>query len=53
MIAGEFVDAVGKSGAGSPEQIGVIAPKVGVTGVFTVTSRVVVLAHCPGSGVKV
>ena len=38
---------------GSPAQIAGIAAKVGVTGWFTVTVNVVVLAHCPAAGVNV
>src|SRR6478736_81348 len=46
------VDEAGKVNA-SPAQIAGIAAKVGVTGWFTVTVKVVVLAHCPAAGVKV
>ena len=37
----------------APEQIGATGVNVGVTPVFTVMVKVVVVAHCPGSGVKV
>jgi len=48
-----FVDVNGSIGATEPEQIGATAAKVGVTFGFTVTVSVVVVAHCPASGVKV
>ena len=53
VIAGVFVEFVGKIGAVAPEQIAATAAKVGVTFGFTVTDKVVVLAHCPAVGVKV
>ena len=46
-------DVVGNSAKVAPEHIGAIAVKVGVALVFTVTINVVVVAHCPGSGVNV
>ena len=52
VIAGVFVELVG-SVKGSPLQIGAICVKVGVTGGFTVTVIVAVVAHCPDAGVNV
>jgi len=46
-------DVAGNIGATVPEQIGAIAAKVGVMIGFTVTVNVVVVAHCPASGVKI
>jgi hypothetical protein len=46
-------DVVGNTGAAVPEQIDVMAAKVGVTSGVTVKSIVVVVAHCPASGVNV
>ena len=48
-----LVDINGNAGAADPEQIGAIAAKVGVTLLLTVTSIVVIAAHCPASGVNV
>ena len=48
-----LVEVAGSTGAVDPEQIGAIAAKVGVTFGFTVTVKVVVVAHCPALGVKV
>ncbi len=48
-----FKDIRGKVGAADPLQIGVIGLKVGVTLLLTVTVSVVVVAHCPASGVNV
>ena len=53
MIAGVFVELVGKTGAVAPEQIAATAAKVGVTFGVTVMIRVVVVAHCPAVGVNV
>ena len=53
MIAGVFVELVGKTGAGAPEQIAATAEKVGVTVGVTVILNVAVVAHCPASGVNV
>ena len=53
MIAGVFVELVGKTGAVAPEQIAATAAKVGVTFGVTVMLSVVVVAHCPAVGVKV
>ena len=36
----------------APEQIGATGVKVGVVLLLTVMVNVVVVAHCPGSGVK-
>ena len=46
-------DVVGSATSVDPEQIGATALKVGVTAVFTVIVKVPVVAHWPGSGVKV
>ena len=48
-----LVEFVGKGNNASPLQIGVTAANVGVTFGFTVISNVVVVAHCPASGVNV
>jgi hypothetical protein len=48
-----FNEVVGKAFSVPPEQIGATAEKVGVMFGFTVMVRVVVVAHCPPSGVKV
>ena len=48
-----LVDVVGKVGAVAPEQIGSIASNVGAMLGLTVISKLVVVAHCPGSGVNV
>jgi acetyl-CoA carboxylase alpha subunit len=48
-----LVDVVGSTGAVVPEQIGSIASNVGLMLGLTVTSIVVVVAHCPASGVNV
>jgi hypothetical protein len=48
-----FVDVVGSIGAVAPVQIGFTAAKVGVMLELTVTSNVVVVAHCPAAGVNV
>ena len=59
MVAGlqvpviPLVDVPGNVGAADPEQNAGIAANVGVTFGVTVTSRVVVVAHCPTAGVKV
>jgi hypothetical protein len=58
-VAGDHVpviplfEVVGKIGDGDPEQIGFIAVNVGVMLELTVTSNVVVLAHCAAFGVNV
>ena len=51
----ELLDEVGKVGTIPPEQILKVVPKVNVGVVWgvIVTVNVVVLAHCPASGVKV
>ena len=49
-----LVEVVGNADREPPLQIGVTVANVGVAGVeFTTISNVVVLAHCPVSGVKV
>ena len=59
MVAGlqvpviPLAEVVGNVGAAEPEQKAGIAAKVGVTFGVTVTSSVVVVAHCPTAGVKV
>ena len=47
-----LVDMTGRTGAGSPEQIGAITANVGVTLGSTVTVNVEVVAHWPAVGVK-
>jgi hypothetical protein len=53
VIAGVFVELVGKTGAVAPEQIAATEEKVGVTFGVTVMLSVVVVAHCPAVGVNV
>ena len=48
-----LVDVVGSIGAVVPEQIGSIASNVGTMLELTVIFIVVVVAHCPASGVNV
>ena len=48
-----LLEVVGNGASVAPEQIGVTAVNVGITLVFTVMDKVVVVAHCPGSGVNV
>ena len=48
-----LVEVIGNVGAVEPEQKAGIALNVGVTFGVTVTSRVIVVAHCPAPGVKV
>jgi len=48
-----FVDVVGKGDKVAPEQIGATAVNVGIVLVLTVIVNVAVVAHWPGSGVKV
>ena len=48
-----LLDVVGNGVSVAPEQIGATGVNVGVTLVFTVMVKVVVVAHCPASGVKV
>jgi hypothetical protein len=48
-----FSEVVGKAARLPPAQIGATAVKVGVIFGFTVMDKVVVVAHCPASGVKV
>jgi hypothetical protein len=47
------VEVVARTGATDPLQMGTMAVKVGVILELTVTVSVVVVAHCPASGVKV
>ena len=48
-----LVDVVGSTGAAAPEQIGAIALNAGMIFRLTVMFKVVVVAHCPASGVNV
>ena len=48
-----LLEVVGNAASVAPEQIGAIGVKVGVTLVLTLIVSVTVVAHCPGSGVKV
>jgi len=48
-----FVEVVGRAGIEAPEQYGPDVENVGVTFGSIIIVRVVVLAHWPGSGVKV
>ena len=50
-----LVDVVGRAGTASPAQMVEATPKlnVGVMLGFTVTDRLVDVAHCPTSGVNV
>jgi hypothetical protein len=48
-----FVDITGSTGAADTEHIAATGLKVGVTFGLTVIVNVVVVAHCPASGVKV
>ena len=48
-----LLDVVGKAVSVAPEQIGATALNVGVTFGLTVIVNVVVVAHCPASGVNV
>ena len=48
-----LLEVIGNGCNVAPEQIGAIAANVGVTLEFTVMVNVVVVAHCPGSGVNV
>ena len=48
-----LLDVVGSGDKVAPEHIGATAVNVGVKLAFTVIVSVVVVAHCPGSGVKV
>ena len=53
VIAGVFVELVGKTGAVEFKQTSDIAEKVGVISGFTVIDNVAVIAHCPAVGVNV
>jgi len=48
-----LLEVVGSAVKVAPEQIGATAVNVGVAVVVTEIVNVVVVAHCPGSGVKV
>ena len=48
-----LLEVADKAGAVSLAQIGAIALNVGIIFGLTVTVKVVVVAHCPASGVKV
>jgi len=48
-----LVDVVGNADKVAPEQMGATAVTVGVTFGLTVIVNVAVVAHWPGSGVKV
>jgi len=48
-----LLEVVGNGANVAPAQIGAMAVNVGVTLEFTVMVKVVVVAHCPGSGVNV
>jgi hypothetical protein len=47
-----LLEVVGNGVNVAPEHIGATAVKVGVVLLFTVIVNVVVVAHCPGSGVN-
>ena len=47
-----LLEVVGSGDNVAPEQIGATAVNAGVTLVLTVIVNVVVVAHCPGSGVN-
>ena len=53
IIKGIFVDEIVNMGNIPPEQIGATGLNVGVILGLTVIVNVVVVAHCPASGVKV
>jgi hypothetical protein len=48
-----LLEVVGSGVKVAPAQIGATAVKVGVVLLFTVIVKVVVVAHCPASGVNV
>jgi len=48
-----LLEVVGNGVRVAPEHIGATAVNVGVMLVVTVIVKVVVVAHCPGSGVNV
>ena len=48
-----LLDVVGNGASVAPAQIGATALNVGVTLLLTTICKVVVVAHCPASGVKV
>jgi Flp pilus assembly pilin Flp len=48
------LEVVGNGDKDPPEHIGATAVKVGIiVALFTVIVKVVIVAHCPGVGVKV
>ena len=53
VIGVALVDDVGNADKVAPKHIGATALNVGVMFGLTVMINVVVVAHCPGSGVKV
>jgi hypothetical protein len=48
-----FFDVVVRAGATDPVHIGFTEAKVGVIPALTITSKVVIAAHCPADGMKV
>jgi hypothetical protein len=48
-----LLEVVGNGASVDPEHIGATVVSVGVVLLFTVIVSVVVVAHCPGSGVNV
>lgn len=48
-----LLEVVGKGAKVPPLQIGATGANVGVTFGLTVTTKLAVVAHCPGAGVKV
>jgi hypothetical protein len=48
-----LVEVVGRTGATEPLHIGATKANVGIIDELTVTSNVVVVAHCPAVGVNV
>ena len=53
VMAGLFLELAGKTGGVEFRHKGPICKKEGFISEFTVIFMVVVLPHCPGSGVKV
>ena len=53
VIAGELVELIGKVGAVLPKHNGPMLAKVGKIEVVTSISIVIMVAHCPASGVSV
>jgi hypothetical protein len=48
-----LLDVVGSADKVTPEQIGATAVNVGMMFGLTIIVKVTVVAHCPGSGMKV